>query len=101
MVALERSRLTTALDVALRVAVQRTNSALGFLAECRPELSGMATTLTVVALSNDGDYVVANVGDSRTYLYRAGELRRLTRDRRARPLTPDGGRNGQDVPASP
>jgi serine/threonine protein phosphatase PrpC len=101
MVALERSRLTTALDVALRGAVQRANSALGFLAECRPELSGMATTLTVVALSNDGDYVVANVGDSRTYLHRAGELRRLTRDRRARPLTLDGGRNGQDVPASP
>jgi len=45
-----------------------------------PELTGMATTLTAVALSNDGDYVVANVGDSRTYLRRDGQLRRLTRD---------------------
>lgn len=80
MVTLEKSRLTTALDVALRGAVQRANSALGFLTECRPELSGMATTLTAVALSNDGDYVIANVGDSRTYLYRAGQLTQLTRD---------------------
>jgi serine/threonine protein phosphatase PrpC len=80
MMTLEKSRLTIALDVALRGAVQRANSALGFLTECRPGLSGMATTLTAVALSNDGDYVIANVGDSRTYLYRAGELRQVTRD---------------------
>ena len=40
----------------------------------------MGTTLTAVALSNDGNYLVANVGDSRTYLYRDGRLRRLTRD---------------------
>ena len=40
----------------------------------------MGTTLTAVALSNDGGYVAANVGDSRTYLLRDGRLRRLTRD---------------------
>ncbi len=40
----------------------------------------MATTLTAVAVSNEGDYVIANVGDSRTYLYRDGDLRQLTRD---------------------
>jgi PPM family protein phosphatase len=80
MVALERSRLTSALDVAVRGAVQKANAALSFMIECRPELAGMATTLTAVALSNDGDYVIANVGDSRTYLYRDGQLRQLTRD---------------------
>jgi len=77
---LERSRLNGALEVAVREAVQTANAALNFLVECRPELSGMATTLTAVALSNDGDYVIANVGDSRTYLYRDGALRQLTRD---------------------
>lgn len=77
---LEKSRLTSGLDLALRGAVQRANSALRFLIDCRPELSGMGTTLTAVALSNDGRYVIANVGDSRTYLYRGGELQQLTRD---------------------
>ncbi len=42
--------------------------------------AGMATTLATVALSNDGDYVIANVGDSRVYLLRNRELSRLTRD---------------------
>jgi PPM family protein phosphatase len=45
-----------------------------------PRVAGMATTLTAVALSNDGGYLVANVGDSRTYVFRDGQLRRLTRD---------------------
>lgn len=40
---------------------------------------GMATTLTAVA--TDGERVVlAHVGDSRAYLYRAGELDQLSRD---------------------
>jgi PPM family protein phosphatase len=40
----------------------------------------MATTLTAVALSNDGNYLLANIGDSRTYLLRDEQLRRMTRD---------------------
>jgi serine/threonine protein phosphatase PrpC len=40
----------------------------------------MATTLTAVAISNDGYYLGANVGDSRTYLLRNARLRQLTRD---------------------
>jgi protein phosphatase len=41
--------------------------------------SGMGTTLT--GLLVDGDEVaVVHVGDSRAYVYRGGELRRLTRD---------------------
>ena len=39
----------------------------------------MATTLTAVAIE-DGAYAIANIGDSRAYLLRDGELRRLTRD---------------------
>jgi protein phosphatase len=40
----------------------------------------MSTTLTAVALSNEGMYVIANIGDSRTYLLRHGELTQLSRD---------------------
>jgi protein phosphatase len=40
----------------------------------------MSTTLTAVALTNEGEYLVVNVGDSRTYLFRDGALDQLTRD---------------------
>lgn len=45
----------------------------------RPELHGMGTTLTMAYVLNT-DLYVAHVGDSRCYLWRLGELHRLTRD---------------------
>jgi protein phosphatase len=42
-------------------------------------LSGMGTTMTLAA-SLRADLIVAHVGDSRVYLYRQGQLVRLTRD---------------------
>jgi PPM family protein phosphatase len=42
-------------------------------------LSMMASTITSVILRN-GDAVVCNLGDSRTFLVRGGEVRRLTKD---------------------
>lgn len=45
----------------------------------RPELAGMATTLTTLVLRG-GFYHFAHVGDTRLYLLRAGKLRRLTTD---------------------
>lgn len=45
----------------------------------RPELRGMATTLTMAYALGDRLYVV-HVGDSRCYLLRRGELHLLTRD---------------------
>lgn len=80
MMALDKRRLAEPLDRELRQAVDEANQRLRFVISCRPHLSGMASTLTAVALSNDGEYLVANVGDSRTYLYRDGRLRQLTRD---------------------
>lgn len=47
--------------------------------EERPELTGMATTLTSVYLFGN-QAAVLNVGDSRTYLFRQRELTQLTED---------------------
>jgi protein phosphatase len=44
-----------------------------------PELSGMGTTVTM-AFHLGARLCVVHVGDSRAYLYRDGELHRLTRD---------------------
>ncbi|MDQ3107034.1 MAG: protein phosphatase 2C domain-containing protein, partial [Actinomycetota bacterium] len=47
------------------------------------DLEGMGTTLAVVALVGEGDdelLAVANIGDSRVYLMRNGELTQLTDD---------------------
>lgn len=80
LVALEKRRLEGPLEIALTEAVRWGNDALAFVTACRPELAGLSTTLTAVALDDDGRYLIANVGDSRTYLFRAGRLTQLTRD---------------------
>lgn len=45
-----------------------------------PERTGMGTTATVLFLSPHGWYVIGHVGDSRVYLVRDDEVRRLTVD---------------------
>lgn len=46
-----------------------------------PELEGMGTTITALAVDPDSDaFVLGHVGDSRAYLYRGGSLTQLTRD---------------------
>src|SRR3954469_11968412 len=80
LVALDKRRLEDPLPEALRAAIADGNERIGFIAACRPATAGMRTTLTAVALGDDGSYAVANVGDSRTYLLRDGALRPLTRD---------------------
>jgi protein phosphatase len=79
LVAFDRRRLEGPLPAALRSAIADGNERIGFIATCRPRTAGMSTTLTAVALGDDG-YVVASVGDSRAYLLRDGVLRPLTRD---------------------
>ena len=80
LVQLDKCRLEGRLDDALAGAVGYGNETIAFVAECRPELAGMGTTLTAVALADEGDYALVNIGDSRTYLLRDGALSRLTRD---------------------
>jgi PPM family protein phosphatase len=46
-----------------------------------PALRGMGTTLTAILMSTSGDRAAfANMGDSRAYLLRGGQLRQLTED---------------------
>jgi PPM family protein phosphatase len=68
-------------------AVRAANQAVLDRADDEPELAGMGTTLTALALvpgpedgSRPGELVIANVGDSRAYLFRDGDLTQLTRD---------------------
>ena len=63
----------------LAAAVAAANSRLADAVAADPQLSGMATTLTAVALTGS-ELVVAHVGDSRAYLFRDGRLRQLTQD---------------------
>jgi len=60
-------------------AVQQANIEVHELSLFVPELRGMASTLTVVALDG-GEMVAAHVGDSRLYLVREGAAIQLTKD---------------------
>src|SRR3954454_15583643 len=77
---LDKSRRCGPLDDALVEAIAWGNETIGFVGSNRPQLSGMSTTLTAVALANDGTYTFANIGDSRTYLLREGKFTQLSRD---------------------
>jgi serine/threonine protein phosphatase PrpC len=70
-VSLEGNRLTT--------AVEKANEKVMRAVQNRPELKGMGTTV-VAALFDADRATLVHVGDSRAYLFRDGELRRLTDD---------------------
>lgn len=70
-VSMEGNRLTT--------AVEKANEKVMRAVQNRPELKGMGTTV-VAALFDEDRATLVHVGDSRAYLFRGGELRRLTDD---------------------
>lgn len=59
------------------VAVAQAQVSAGVVAD--PARAGMATTLTAV-ITDGREFALAHLGDSRGYVYRAGELTRVTRD---------------------
>ena len=73
-------------DEGLTRAVKFANRAVWARADDEPALRGMGTTMTALSLvpapeEDGGDLLlIANVGDSRTYLLRDGELTQLTED---------------------
>ena len=65
---------------ALEQTIREANRRIHSMSQEDSDRAGMGTTLTAAYLSEDDRLVVAHVGDSRCYLYRDGELTRLTRD---------------------
>jgi serine/threonine protein phosphatase PrpC len=64
-------------------AVQQANDTIRHEAQTNPGRRGMGTTVTALAVMHHPDnpqLVVANVGDSRTYLWRDGQLLSVTVD---------------------
>jgi protein phosphatase len=72
---------TSRLSAAIRRSVLVAHEEIRALGEREPELDGMGTTITAMAVDPDSDlFVLGNVGDSRAYRLRGGELTQLTRD---------------------
>jgi len=63
----------------LRLGVEKGNEIIFEQAAQQPELSGMGTTLTAMAYSKDHVYI-AQVGDSRCYLFHQSQLFQITED---------------------
>jgi PPM family protein phosphatase len=85
----------------LKQAILRANRRIREMAASDSKLNGMGTTL--VALLEDGDMVhVANVGDSRGYLLRQGELSQVTVDHSlVQELVDDGRLSPEDAERHP
>jgi PPM family protein phosphatase len=63
----------------LAIAIEKANERVMSAVATQPWLKGMGTTV-VAGLLNEKILSLAHVGDSRAYLYRSGELSRLTDD---------------------
>lgn len=70
---------TADIPTALRDSLVRANARIYAEAQANPELRGMGTTTSVLAVCGNQGWL-AHVGDSRIYLVRAGEIRQLTED---------------------
>jgi serine/threonine protein phosphatase PrpC len=83
----------------LHEAVVEGNAAIARRIADDATLQGMSTTLTAV-LFGGSRYCLLNIGDSRTYLLRGGELAQLTRDDSYVQLLVDQGHISQEAAGS-
>lgn len=60
-------------------AIESANNRIFAMGAADPDKRGMATTI-VLAYIHDGAAYIANIGDSRAYLFRSGILNRVTKD---------------------
>jgi serine/threonine protein phosphatase PrpC len=72
-------RQTGAPELRIREAIALANNEIFAAARTKPEWDGMACVLTLVLIENGAAHI-GHVGDSRLYLVRRGEIRKLTRD---------------------
>ena len=70
---------TRDIAAALKESLLRANARIFSEAQSNPELRGMGTTTSALAVK-DGEGWLAHVGDSRIYLVRGDEIRQLTDD---------------------
>ncbi len=63
----------------LETAIQQANKAILSHGEKNPSARGLGCTVTALLIQNE-QATIANVGDSRTYLLRNGELKPVTKD---------------------
>jgi protein phosphatase len=76
---LPATAFTNNVEVQLKHAIDVANKAILRYSDEHPKARGMGCTLTM-ALVQNGQAHIANVGDSRTYLWRQGKLMTVTKD---------------------
>jgi PPM family protein phosphatase len=85
----------------LSTGIQLANRHVWNYAELASEFSGMGTTVAAILLSGESA-VVGNVGDSRVYLFRKGELQQITvDDSLVNAVSPQGSLGEKDFSNSP
>lgn len=75
----EWPRTAAGVEAALRAAVVAANHVIYTYSSGNPQHRGMATTATL-AVVHDSVITIAQIGDSRAYLVRAGVARQITKD---------------------
>lgn len=76
---LAESTISVGIEDQLKAAIQQANRAILRYGEQKPSAHGLGSTVTVALIQNNQAYI-ANVGDSRTYLLRDNTLKSLTKD---------------------
>ena len=71
---------SSAVDQALKLCAVKANLHLRTMVKKNSNFTGMGTTLVVAFLDKSGVLHVLNIGDSRLYLWREGELHKITHD---------------------